>query len=111
MKPVKSLTCTTLSGCLAMAAAALTPAYAQDVSSQFSKYGCVTCHAADKKLVGPSFKEIAAKYRGNAGAEKQLAAKVKNGGSGVWGPVPMPPNPTVPDTDLTAMVRSILSQK
>jgi cytochrome c len=94
-----------------MAAAAFTPAHAQDVSSQLGKYGCVACHAADKKLVGPSFKDIAAKYRGNAGAEKQLAAKVKNGGSGVWGSVPMPPNPTVPDTDLTAMVRSILSQK
>jgi cytochrome c len=108
---VKSLPCTTLLGCLAITAAAITPARAQDVSSQLSKYGCVACHAVDTKLVGPSFKDVAAKYRGKPGAEKQLVAKIKNGGSGVWGSVPMPPNPTVPDADLTAMVRSILSQK
>ena len=98
-------------GGLAICAAALTPARAQNVSDQLNKYGCASCHAVDTKLVGPSFKEIAAKYRGQSGAEKQLVAKVKDGGSGVWGSVPMPPNPTVPDTDLGAMVKWILSQK
>jgi cytochrome c len=98
-------------GCLAIAAAAHTPARAQNMSDQFNKYGCVACHAVDKKVVGPSFKDVAAKYRGKSGAEKQLIAKVKNGGSGVWGSVPMPPNPTVPDADLSAMVKWILSQK
>jgi cytochrome c len=98
-------------GCLAISAAALTSARAQNMSDQFNKYGCVACHAVDTKLVGPSFKDVAAKYRGKSGAEKQLAAKIKNGGSGVWGSVPMPPNPTVSDADLSAMVKWILSQK
>ncbi|MEA3153081.1 MAG: cytochrome c [Betaproteobacteria bacterium] len=106
-----SVCCAVFFGCLAISAAALTPARAQNVSDQLNKYGCVACHAVDTKLVGPSFKDVAAKYRGKSGAEKQLIAKIKNGGSGVWGSVPMPPNPTVPDADLNAMVKWILSQK
>jgi cytochrome c len=106
-----SVCCAVFFGCLAISAAALTPARAQNVSDQLNKYGCVACHAVDTNLVGPSFKDVAAKYRGKSGAEKQLIAKIKNGGSGVWGSVPMPPNPTVPDADLNAMVKWILSQK
>ncbi|MEN3352954.1 MAG: cytochrome c [Betaproteobacteria bacterium] len=109
--PANSLCCAMFFGCLAISAAALTPARAQNVSDQLSKYGCVACHAVDTKLVGPSFKDVAAKFRGKAGAEKELASKIKNGSSGVWGSVPMPPNPTVPDADLNAIVKWILSQK
>jgi cytochrome c len=65
----------------------------------------------DKKVIGPAYQEVAAKYRGQAGAEEQLVQKVKNGGSGVWGPVPMPPNPQVKDDDVRAMVRWILALK
>ena len=65
----------------------------------------------DKKLVGPAYKDVAAKYRGDAGAEAKLVAKVKNGGSGVWGPIPMPPNSTVPDADVKALVKWVLSLK
>ena len=75
------------------------------------KYNCLTCHAMDKKLVGPAYKDVAAKYRGDAGAEAKLVAKVKNGGSGVWGPIPMPPNSTVPDADVKALVKWVLSLK
>ena len=75
------------------------------------KSGCTACHSIDKKIVGPSYKEVAAKYRGDAGAAAKLAEKVKKGGSGVWGPVPMPPNVTVPDADIKSLVDWILAQK
>ena len=75
------------------------------------KHNCLACHAVDRKLVGPSYKDVAAKYRGDKGAEAKLADKVKKGGAGVWGQVPMPPNATVPDADIKALVAWILSQK
>jgi cytochrome c len=75
------------------------------------KAGCTACHSIDKKVVGPSYKEVAAKYRGNAGAAATLAEKVKKGGSGVWGPVPMPPNSTVSDADIKTLVAYILALK
>lgn len=74
------------------------------------KYACSACHTIDTKLVGPSFKEIAAKYREDQAAPAKLAEKVKKGSQGVWGSVPMPPSPTVPDADVNALVSWILSQ-
>ena len=73
--------------------------------------GCMTCHQVDKKILGPSFKDIAAKYRGNKAAEAMLAKKVKNGGSGVWGDMLMPPNAHVKDADIAALVKWVLAQK
>jgi len=58
---------------------------------------CMSCHAVDKKLVGPAYKEVAAKYKGDAKAPAMLAAKIKAGGKGTWGPVPMPPNNVTPE--------------
>ena len=75
------------------------------------KHNCLACHAIDKKLVGPSYAEVAAKYKGDAGAEAKLIAKVKNGGSGAWGQIPMPPNASVPDADIKTMVKWVLSTK
>lgn len=75
------------------------------------KYNCLACHSVDKKIVGPAYKDVAAKYKGDAGAEARLVAKVKNGGSGVWGPIPMPPNSSVPDADVKALVKWVLSLK
>ena len=75
------------------------------------KYNCLACHAMDKKLIGPSYKDVAAKYKGEAGAEAKLVAKVKNGGAGVWGQVPMPPNAAVPDADIKTLVKWVLSTK
>ena len=75
------------------------------------KYNCLTCHATDKKLVGPSYQEVAAKYKGDAGAEAKLVAKVKNGGSGVWGQIPMPPNPQVSEAEAKTLVKWILAMK
>ena len=76
-----------------------------------NKNGCVACHAVDKKLVGPSFKEIADKYKGDKDAEAKLAEKVKKGSSGVWGQVPMPPNAQVKDEDIKTLVKWVLTAK
>jgi cytochrome c len=75
------------------------------------KHACFACHAVDKKLVGPAYKDVAAKYRNDKQAEARLVEKVKKGGTGVWGQVPMPPNAAVPDADVRALVKWILSQK
>ena len=75
------------------------------------KSGCFACHSVDKKVLGPSYKDVAAKYKGDKGAEAKLVAKVKAGGSGVWGPMPMPANsPQVKDEDIKTIVQWILSQ-
>lgn len=73
--------------------------------------GCMTCHQIDKKVLGPSFKEIAAKYKADKGAEAALATKVKAGGKGVWGEMVMPPNAHVKDDDIKAIVKWIMAQK
>jgi len=72
------------------------------------KHNCLACHQVDKKVVGPAYKDIAKKYKGQSGAAALLAGKVKKGGSGTWGAVPMPPNPAVPDADLKKLVDWIL---
>jgi len=74
------------------------------------KSGCLACHGVDKKVLGPGFKDVAAKYKGDKAAEGKLVAKVKKGGSGVWGPIPMPANsPQVKDGDIQSIVKWILS--
>lgn len=72
---------------------------------------CLSCHSEDKKLVGPAFKDIANKYRGDGGAEARLAEKVKKGGAGVWGPVPMPPNTNLSEADAKKLAGWILGMK
>ncbi|HXZ52818.1 MAG TPA: c-type cytochrome, partial [Burkholderiales bacterium] len=74
------------------------------------KYNCLACHTVDKKVVGPAYKDVAKKYKGQADAEAKLIEKVKKGGSGVWGPIPMPPNTAVPDADVKALVEWVLKQ-
>jgi len=71
---------------------------------------CMACHAEDKKLMGPSFKEVADKYKGQKDAEAKLIDKVKKGGSGAFGPIPMPPNATVSDADLKTLVAWVLKR-
>lgn len=75
-----------------------------------TKYNCQACHSVDKKLVGPAYKDVAAKYASDAGAATKLEQKIKNGGSGAWGAIPMPPN-NVPDADLKTLVEWILARK
>jgi cytochrome c len=71
---------------------------------------CLSCHAVDKKLVGPAYKDVAAKYKGDAGAVDKLAAKIKAGGKGVWGEIPMPPNNVTPE-EAKKLATWVLSQK
>ncbi len=87
-------------------AAACAAANAADPASLATKAGCSACHAADKRVVGPSVKEIAARYKSDAGALALLAARVRKGGSGVWGKVPMVAvdAKTISDADLRTVL-------
>ena len=82
---------------------------AQANEAMLKKYNCTACHAVDKKVIGPAYKEVAKKYKGDKKAAEVLVQKVKKGGQGVWGPVPMPPNAAVPDGDIQKLVDWILS--
>ena len=72
---------------------------------------CMACHAIDKKLVGPSYKDVAAKYAGQKDAADRLSVKIIKGGAGVWGPVPMPANAQVSDAEAKKLAAWVLSQK
>jgi cytochrome c len=73
------------------------------------KSGCAACHAVDKKMVGPSYKDIAAKYKAQKNADTMLAGKIKNGSSGVWGSLPMQGTPGLSDADAAALAKWVLS--
>ena len=77
----------------AVASMSVLPAWASADMAQ--KKNCMACHATDKKLIGPSYKDVASKYAGQKDAADKLAQKILKGGSGVWGAVPMPANPQV----------------
>jgi cytochrome c len=96
---------------LAAAAGAVLALPAQASEELAKKYMCMTCHTVDKKLVGPSYKDVAAKYKADKTAEAKLYDKVKKGGTGVWGQIPMPPNDKVPEADVKALVKWILATK
>jgi cytochrome c len=95
---------------LAASVAGAPAAWADAVDDAMTKAGCAACHAADKKVVGPSFKEVAAKRKGDAGAVALLMDKVRKGGSGVYGPVPMPPTgpDKISDADLKGAIEKML---
>ncbi len=92
---------------VALGVAAAPAAYADEALAK--KHNCTACHQIDRKAVGPSYKEVAAKYKGQADAATKLAAKVKKGGQGVWGQIPMPPNAAVPDADIDKLVKWVLA--
>lgn len=77
----------------------------------FKRSNCMACHAVDQKRVGPALKDVAAKYNGDDSAVEKLAKKIKAGGSGVWGQMPMPPQPQVSDSDAKALAEYVLSIK
>jgi cytochrome c len=93
---------------VATSASAATEAEAMDIAK---KNGCLACHQLDKKMVGPAWKDVGKKYAGDAEAEAKLLVKVKKGGKGVWGQVPMPPNATVKDADIKTLVQYVLTLK
>jgi cytochrome c len=74
-----------------------------------SKSACMACHAVERKLVGPSYKDVAAKHKGQADAEAKVAARIKSGGSGMYGPVPMPAQPNLKDDELKLLAAWILA--
>jgi cytochrome c len=88
-----------------------TSAFAQSPADLAKAKNCMACHAVSTKLVGPAYKDVAAKYAGQKDAESKLVQKVIKGGSGVWGPVPMPANPQVSDAEAHTLVKWILAQK
>ena len=85
------------------------PALANQALAQ--KYGCLNCHGIDKRIAGPAYMEVAKKYARDDGAAARLFAKVRKGGRGVWGDVPMPPNTQLSDADLKKIIAWILSLK
>jgi cytochrome c len=92
-----------------VAAFASASAVAATPDEILTKSGCTACHSREKKIVGPAYKDVAAKYKGQNVSAK-LFEKVRKGGSGVWGPIPMPPNPPekISDADLKTVIESIL---
>jgi cytochrome c len=100
---------------VAIAGAALTaiaaPAVAADAMQLAQQKNCLACHAIDKKVVGPAYKDVAAKYAGQKDAVAKLTQKVLKGGAGVWGPVPMPANTQVTEAQAKELVTWVLSLK
>ncbi len=94
----------------ALVATAASGSALADPAATAQKAGCMACHAMDKKLVGPAFKDVAAKYKGQGDAVAKLTDKVRKGGAGVWGPIPMSPNGAdkINDADLKDVVTWIL---
>ena len=93
----KSIIAVAAAAALGLAAHANAAVDAAKAKSLAQSKNCFACHAIDQKLVGPAYQEIAKKYKGNKAAEADLVKKVINGGGGVWGPIPMPPNPVKED--------------
>ena len=104
---MKLLTTLAVAAGLMAASGASFAADADAAQATLKNGACTKCHAVDKKKTGPAFKEVAKKYKGQNVAA-QLEGKVKKGGQGVWGPVPMPPNAAVPDADIKKLVDWIL---
>jgi cytochrome c len=101
---------------IAFAAMLAAPAMAAELdkmkvgSELFANSDCITCHAIDKKMVGPTLKDVAAKYRGDTSAEDRLVEKVIKGGGGVWGTAAELPHPNMKEEDIRALVQWILAQ-
>ncbi len=89
--------------------ASAAPAKAAGAEELIQKYGCTACHGVDHKIVGPGFQEVAAKYQGDSGATAHLTQKIRDGGSGVWGTIPMPPQPAPSDLELATIVHWVLT--
>jgi cytochrome c len=98
--------------CLAASAMASQVAMSADAPADLAKSkNCLACHSVAAKIVGPAYKDVAAKYAGQKDAEDKLVQKVLKGGSGVWGPVPMPANAQVTEAEARVLVKWVLSQK
>ena len=86
-------------------------AFAQDASKLAQQKNCMSCHQLDKKLIGPAYKEVAAKYKSRKDAEVYLVKKIREGSTGVWGAIPMPPNAAVSAADAKTLAHWVLQAK
>lgn len=93
----------------AAAALSLTAGVVSADQALAQKSACMSCHQVAKKVVGPSFKDVAKKYKGDAAAADHIVTVIKKGGKGVWGPVPMPPHPQVSDDNAKKLANWVLS--
>ncbi|MEP6608659.1 MAG: c-type cytochrome [Burkholderiaceae bacterium] len=99
-----------LAGAVMVACGMLTIAAPAFASAELAKQkNCLACHAVDKKLVGPAYKDVAAKYKADKNAPATLAKKIREGGVGVWGQIPMPANPQVNEQEAQALAKWVLS--
>lgn len=105
MKPISLL----LSASALLAAGSAHAVDAAAAKALATKSACLACHAADKKLVGPAYKDVAAKHKGQADAVAVVAARIKSGGSGLYGAVPMPPQPNLKDDELKLLAEWVLA--
>ena len=96
---------------IALTAALALAGTAQASEELATKNGCTACHKVEGKLIGPAYKDVAAKYKGDKKAEAMLFDKVRKGGTGVWGPIPMPPNAAAKDDDIKTLVKWVLAIK
>ena len=96
---------------IALTAALALSGTAQASEALATKNGCTACHKVEGKLIGPAYKDVAAKYKGDKKAEAMLIDKVRKGGMGVWGPIPMPPNAAAKDEDIKTLVKWVLALK
>jgi cytochrome c len=97
---------------IALASTLAAPAFADQALA--TAKNCMACHAVDKKMVGPAYKDVSAKYKGDAEAVKKLAVTIQKGskpGAGNWGPVPMPANPQVNEADAAKLAAWVMAQK
>ena len=108
-RPVGGVRGANTAGAAAPAVAPVASAAAKsDIAELARRKACLSCHGVDKRIVGPAFIEVAAKYKGDPGAQARLLEKLKRGGSGAWGPIPMPPNPDLSESDAKALVQWVL---
>jgi cytochrome c len=91
--------------------AATAQAQADPMTQLLNRHACLGCHAVEKQVVGPAFRDVAARYKADAVASTTLARKLKEGGQGVWGQVPMPPNPGLSDADARLIVEWVLTRQ
>ena len=94
----------------AATAAEEAPSTTASVDKLLSDRGCTACHTTEKRIIGPSFREVAQKYKGDAGAAARIASKIREGGAGAWGAVPMPPHPQIGDDELSLIAAWVLQQ-
>jgi cytochrome c len=110
MKTLLNLAALLLASNVSLALAAGTPAFDAAAATRLANQNaCFGCHQVARQVVGPSFQQIAAKYQGDAGAPAKMALKIKLGGSGVWGMIPMPAHPTLSDADLKLLSAWVLA--